>query len=103
MGIGKLDYEAYGALRRAGRLPLRAALFIADEPEMLARWFARGPEIDPAARITVRGVKMYADGALGSRGAALLAPYSDDPGNVGLLVTPPAPLAPLPPQTPAPH
>src|SRR5260370_40921751 len=87
MGIGKLDYEAYGALRRAGRLPLRAALFIADEPEMLARWFARGPEIDPAARITVRGVKMYADGALGSRGAALLAPYSDDPGNVGLLGT----------------
>src|SRR5260370_6232098 len=87
MGIGKLDYEAYGALRRAGRLPLRAAVFIADEPEVLARWFARGAEIDPAARITVRGVKMYADGARGSRGAALLAPYSDDPGNVGLLVT----------------
>ena len=32
---------------------------------------------------------MYADGALGSRGAALLADYSDDPGNRGLLVTPP--------------
>src|SRR5579864_4532507 len=87
MGIGQLDYEAYSALRRAGRLPLRAALFVADDPELLARWFARGPEIDPAARVTVRGVKMYADGALGSRGAALLAPYSDDAGNVGLLVT----------------
>src|SRR5213076_2708403 len=37
----------------------------------------------------VRAVKMYADGALGSRGAALLAPYSDDPGNSGLLVTRP--------------
>ena len=35
------------------------------------------------------GVKFYGDGALGSRGAALLEPYSDDPGNVGLLVTPP--------------
>jgi predicted amidohydrolase YtcJ len=35
-------------------------------------------------------VKLYADGALGSRGAALLEPYSDDPGNMGLLVTPPA-------------
>jgi predicted amidohydrolase YtcJ len=87
MGIGQRDYEAYSALRRDGRLALRAALFIADNPETLARWFERGPEIDPAARITVRGVKMYADGALGSRGAALLAPYSDDPGNVGLLVT----------------
>jgi len=87
MGIGEADYEAYGALRRAGRLPLRAALFVADDEALLARWFERGPEIDPAARITVRGVKMYADGALGSRGAALVEPYSDDPGNLGLLVS----------------
>jgi Predicted metal-dependent hydrolase with the TIM-barrel fold len=42
--------------------------------------------------IWVRSIKLYADGALGSRGAALLAPYSDDPGNTGLLVTPPAEL-----------
>jgi predicted amidohydrolase YtcJ len=42
--------------------------------------------------IWVRSIKLYADGALGSRGAALLAPYSDDPGNTGLLVTPPAQL-----------
>ena len=39
--------------------------------------------------LTIRAVKLYADGALGSRGAALLEPYSDDPGNSGLLVTPP--------------
>jgi hypothetical protein len=38
--------------------------------------------------LTVRVVKLYADGALGSRGAALLEPYTDDPGNSGLLVTP---------------
>ena len=35
--------------------------------------------------LTIRAVKLYADGALGSRGAALLAPYADDPGNLGLL------------------
>ena len=87
MGIGQEDYEAYSALRRGGRLPLRAALFVADDEALLARWFERGPEIDPAARITVRGVKLYADGALGSRGAALLEPYSDDPANLGLLVS----------------
>ncbi|HLX06668.1 MAG TPA: amidohydrolase [Thermoanaerobaculia bacterium] len=87
MGIGEEDYQAYGELRRGGRLPLRAALFVADDAALLARWFARGPEIDPAARITVRGVKLYADGALGSRGAALLEPYSDDPGNLGLMVS----------------
>jgi predicted amidohydrolase YtcJ len=38
----------------------------------------------------IRAIKLYADGALGSRGAALLAPYSDDPTNSGLLVSPPA-------------
>ena len=37
--------------------------------------------------LDVRAVKVYADGALGSRGAALLEPYADDPGNVGLLRT----------------
>ncbi len=40
--------------------------------------------------LSVRAVKLYADGALGSRGAALLEPYADDAGNTGLLVTPPA-------------
>ncbi len=87
LGVGTSEYEAYARLRKAGQLPIRAALFVADNPKVLKRWFARGPEIDPEARLTVRGVKMYADGALGSRGAALLAPYSDDPGNTGLLLT----------------
>jgi predicted amidohydrolase YtcJ len=87
MGIGDVDYRAYDALRRAGELPLRAAVFLTDDEALLARWFKRGPEIDPEARLTVRGVKLYVDGALGSRGAALLEPYSDDPGNLGLLVS----------------
>ncbi|MDX1999996.1 MAG: amidohydrolase [Thermoanaerobaculia bacterium] len=85
MGVGPADIEAYRALTKAGRLPLRAALFLTDDAELLADWFARGPEIDPAARLLVRGVKLYADGALGSRGAALVEPYSDDPSNLGLL------------------
>ena len=87
MGIGDGDYRAYSALRQAGELPLRAAVFLTDDEALLSRWFARGPEIDRDARLTVRGVKMYIDGALGSRGAALLEPYSDDPGNLGLLVS----------------
>jgi predicted amidohydrolase YtcJ len=40
-------------------------------------------------RLTVRALKIVADGALGSRGAALLADYADAPGNRGLDVTPP--------------
>ncbi|HEV2852794.1 MAG TPA: amidohydrolase [Thermoanaerobaculia bacterium] len=87
MGIGDADYRAYSALRRAGELSLRAAVFLTDDDRLLAQWFQRGPEIDPDARLTVRGVKLYIDGALGSRGAALVEPYSDDAGNLGLLVT----------------
>ncbi len=87
MGVGDGDYQAYKALREAGRLPLRAALFLGDDDALLSRWFQRGPEIDPDARLLVRGVKLYADGALGSRGAALVEPYSDDPGNLGLLTS----------------
>jgi predicted amidohydrolase YtcJ len=52
-------------------------------------WVARGPLIDPQQRLTVRAVKLVADGALGSRGAALIEDYSDEPGNRGLLVTAP--------------
>jgi predicted amidohydrolase YtcJ len=87
MGIGDGEYRAYSALRKSGELPLRAAVFLGDDKDLLARWFERGPEIDPDARLTVRGVKLYVDGALGSRGAALLEPYSDDAGNLGLLVS----------------
>ena len=88
MGVGDGDYQAYRALRDAGRLPLQAALFLGDDDALLSRWFQRGPEIDREARLLVRGVKLYADGALGSRGAALVEPYSDDAGNLGLLTSP---------------
>ena len=45
-----------------------------------------GPRKSKNGRITTRGIKVYADGALGSRGAALLQPYEDDPENTGLLL-----------------
>ncbi len=46
-------------------------------------------------RLTVRAIKLYIDGALGSRGAALLEPYSDSPGSTGLLVNTPEALYPV--------
>ncbi len=95
MGVSAQGYEAYRALAADGELPIRAALFLTDDDALLQRWFAAGPEVDAARRLLVRGVKLYADGALGSRGAALLEPYGDDPGNFGLLVTPGARLADL--------
>jgi predicted amidohydrolase YtcJ len=71
------------------RFPIRIYIMVGDDAALLNTWFAQGKLIDYGGRMTVRAVKLYADGALGSRGAALLAPYSDDPGNVGLLVSKP--------------
>lgn len=51
----------------------------------LERWCERGPLVHPGEELRVRSVKLFVDGALGSRGAALLEPYSDDPGNYGLM------------------
>jgi hypothetical protein len=50
---------------------------------------AAARDAQPNDQYFIGGLKFYGDGALGSRGAALLEPYRDDPGNVGLLVTPP--------------
>jgi predicted amidohydrolase YtcJ len=69
------------------RLPIRIYQMVSDDPALLDTWFRSGPLIAYGNRLTVRAVKCYADGALGSRGAALLEPYSDDPGNTGLLVS----------------
>jgi hypothetical protein len=75
--------EAAAAHRLRTRLYVMAAGL--DTMRALGR-----PEIGlGGGMLTIRAVKMYADGALGSRGAALLEPYSDDPGNSGLLVTTP--------------
>jgi hypothetical protein len=64
---------------------------IGDNAEALQHYFALGPRnalYD--GQLWVRAVKLYADGAMGSRGAALLEPYSDDPNNLGLLLSAPA-------------
>jgi predicted amidohydrolase YtcJ len=75
------------------RFPIRVYTMIGDDSRALNAWFARGKLIDYGGRLTVRSVKLYADGALGSRGAALLTPYNDDPGNSGLLLSKPEHLA----------
>jgi predicted amidohydrolase YtcJ len=84
------EVEQLCRLYAAGRLKLRIYAAIGGPGEDAERLLAAGRDYrscDP--RLTVRGIKLYADGALGSRGAALEEPYSDDPGNRGLLVTPP--------------
>ncbi len=89
MGIGRDVAAVYTRLAAAGRLQLRVYAMGAqgDADRLLAHPPARAAA---NAMFTLRGLKLYADGALGSRGAALLAPYSDDPGNRGLTITPEA-------------
>jgi hypothetical protein len=95
-GTTAKELAAYGSLANAGKLPIR-----------VFAWLSSATALGPGGLDAVRGgvrprawsagdgmfrvtaVKAYADGALGSRGAALLAPYADDPGNTGLLVTTP--------------
>ena len=82
--------EIYEELARAGRFDLRDYVMVADNSASLDYYFHRGPQSAlHDGHLWIRAVKLYADGALGSRGAALLAPYSDDPHNVGLLVSQP--------------
>ena len=83
------DAETIRAVRELvdeKRFPIRLYVMLGDNAALLNEWFARGPLVAHGGRLTVRSVKLYADGALGSRGAALLEPYSDDPGNSGLMI-----------------
>ena len=90
-GVGRGGLEAYDALGRTGTLTLRVYAMLADDSALLAERFRAGPQSAlHDGRLWIRAVKLYADGALGSRGAALLDPYADDPANRGLLVSPPA-------------
>ena len=88
MGEPASNIEQIEALARDGKLPVRTYVMVADDSADLAHYFARGPQSALyGGHVWIRGIKLYADGALGSRGAALLAPYADDPGNRGLLVS----------------
>jgi predicted amidohydrolase YtcJ len=71
----------------AGQLPLRIyGMARGSDEAFMTRLRAVGPLRDAGdGHYTLRAVKLFADGALGSRGAALLAPYSDAPETKGLL------------------
>ena len=83
-GVDQAEIDAYKALIRRGQMPIRVYAMIRGGGPELNEWLAKGPEIGDY--LTLRSFKLWADGALGSRGAAMLEPYSDDPGNRGLLI-----------------
>ncbi len=87
-GVSLPGLRIYEDLADRGELPLRVHAMLEDDEPTLAAYLPRGPFRHPGGRLQVTMVKLYADGALGSRGARLLADYADEPGNRGLLVNP---------------
>jgi predicted amidohydrolase YtcJ len=85
MGVSRAIVELYLQRIAAGAFPTRVYAFADGAGETLDWLCGRGAIAHPSGRLTMRAVKLYEDGALGSRGAALLADYADDPGNAGLL------------------
>jgi predicted amidohydrolase YtcJ len=73
-------------LQKKGELKIRINAWLSPSEENFANYVEKGPV--QTGRLTVNTIKLFADGALGSRGALMIEPYSDDPGNRGLLVTP---------------
>jgi hypothetical protein len=69
-------------------LSIRVYVMLMPTPENIEAFACRGPSVSD--KLTIRSFKMFADGALGSRGARLLEPYADDPENLGLFTLDPA-------------
>lgn len=84
-GSSAYDIELLQELKDEGNLHVRMYVMLTGRnPELLNEWFERGPMIDSITHwLDVRSVKLNTDGALGSRGAWLLEPYTDRPGHVG--------------------
>ncbi len=84
------DLAVYNRLYHSERLNFRIyGMVPGDSLEFLKERFRIGPASEAGGYVRIRAVKLFADGALGSRGARLLEPYSDDPGNTGLFVQSP--------------
>ena len=83
-------------LYRDGKIEIRIVKNISGPGPGADRLIAQGPVLGEfGGRFTVRTIKVVMDGALGSRGAALLAPYSDDPKTTGLITTDTVALKPM--------
>jgi predicted amidohydrolase YtcJ len=87
-----IDHDSYHFLQdqiKADNFKVRVYAMLAATDDKLEEMLKHGYIEDDNDMLSIRSVKIYGDGALGSRGAAMLAPYHDDPENRGLLLTKP--------------
>ncbi|WP_421937540.1 amidohydrolase [Phenylobacterium sp.] len=87
MSVAWDDVRLLETLNAEGKTPLR--VYNAVDVGQAGPLLAEGPRKTGDGLVVTRAIKMYTDGALGSRGAALFEPYSDAPGTTGLILTPP--------------
>lgn len=85
-GLMYYDVQMIDTLQKEKKLQMRLYVMLTDSAANYERYLAKGPY--KTDKLYVKGVKAYADGALGSRGACLLQPYADKPGWYGFLLNP---------------
>lgn len=83
-GVDRAMFSEYRRLSRRGEMPIRVWGMLEGPPDWLEKAAADARRLPRSGFFTAGGVKLYADGALGSRGARLLAPYSDAPDQRGI-------------------
>ncbi|RFP64681.1 amidohydrolase [Hymenobacter lapidiphilus] len=84
-GLEKANVERLDQLQEAGKLKVRLYVMLAPTKENKDFYLKNGPIFKD--RLTVNSFKVYADGALGSRGACLVEPYNDKPKETGFLLS----------------
>ncbi|WP_438944512.1 amidohydrolase [Shewanella nanhaiensis] len=87
-GVGNDTLEAYLSLAKADEMPIRIYGMLDADDRHFSELMKQGPIRLPEHKLDIASVKLSADGALGSRGAALIEDYSDQKGNSGLLLYP---------------
>jgi len=85
-GLSREVIELIDSLQQIGEMKLRVYAMISNTEKNLDYYLSKGKI--KTDRLNVRSVKVYADGALGSRGAAMKEPYSDQEGHYGAMITP---------------
>jgi predicted amidohydrolase YtcJ len=86
-GISEHMVDLIDAEQKAGNLKMKIYAMLTDSAQYYDRWIKKG--VYKTGMLTVGGFKLYGDGALGSRGACLLADYADKPGWKGFLLSEP--------------
>lgn len=84
-GVSRGILNLYQHLNADGKLGVRLYVMVTGwDRDLVHEWFKKGPTLDPTHWLTIRSIKLNCDGALGSRGAWLLEPYTDQPDSYGM-------------------